>query len=110
MRVLAERRQPRQARPAGQPQTKAPARRRLYDRHERALAARISRERPGWVVLWGVYSRRFWAFPTGKAIPRGTILSAPHPRELLAAMYQAELAAAPGPPSRIPPPPRNTSG
>ncbi len=110
MRVLAERRQHRQTRPAGQPQADAPVRRRLYDRHERALAARIARERPGWVVLWGVFSRRYWAFPTDPAIPCGTILSAPYPRELLAAIGQAELAAAPGQPSRIPLPPRSTSG
>jgi hypothetical protein len=67
-----------------------------YDRREHAYAARIEQKHPGWVVLWGMFSRRYWAFPTNTAIPRGTILSAPQPRELVAAIRQAELAAAPG--------------
>lgn len=86
--------------------TKQTAVPRVYDRRERALALRITREHPGWVVLWGVSSRRYWAFPIDVAIPRGTILSATRPRDVIAAIHQAGLAAAPGPPSHVPVSPR----
>lgn len=66
---------------------------RVYDQQERAVAARIARDHLGWVVLWGVSSRRYWAFPTHPAAPRGTILSAADPRELMTAIRQTEYAA-----------------
>jgi hypothetical protein len=70
----------------------------------------MSREFPGWVVLWGVSSRRYWAIPSSAATPPGTILSAPTPRGLIAAIRRAELTAAPGidpGDSRVLPPPGN---
>src|SRR5579875_4172910 len=35
----------------------------LDDDECQALAEEIERQRPGWSVLWGVYSKRFTAFP-----------------------------------------------
>jgi hypothetical protein len=29
----------------------------------RAIAERVNQLRPQWLVIWGVYSRRFWGFP-----------------------------------------------
>lgn len=103
MPALAEHRHPGQAGTDRRPGSDPPTVNRLYDRRERALAVRIARECPGWVVLWGVFSRRYWAFPTGAAIPRGTVLSAPDPRGLIATIRQAELAAASGSPLHLPP-------
>jgi hypothetical protein len=61
-----------------------------YDPQERDLAALLSRRTVHWLVLWGPYSRRYWAFA---CFGPATVVSAPGPRELLAQMRQAELAA-----------------
>jgi hypothetical protein len=71
-----------------------------YDHRERALADRIARDHPGWVVLWGVSSRLYWAIPAGAPAPPGTILSAPGPAALVTAMGKAELTATSGTPPR----------
>lgn len=67
---------------------------REYDPAQRRTAARIQERNPHWLVLWGVSSQRFWAFPMFDAVP-GTIISAVDPRELLALMARAETAAGP---------------
>ena len=63
-----------------------------WDPQERELAARLTRRTVHWLVLWGPYSRAYWAFPCFAAAP-GTILAAPGPRELLTQMRATELAA-----------------
>ncbi len=65
-----------------------------YDLPERRTAARIQGWHRGWLVIWGVSSRRYWAYPLFDAVP-GTIVSAADPKELLAQMSQAEIAAGP---------------
>ena len=106
MPALAEHRHPAQAGADKRSGSDPPSVNRLYDRRERALAVRIARDCPGWVVLWSVFSRRYWAFPTGVAIPRGTVLSAPDPRGLIAAVRQAELAATRSSPPHLSPLPQ----
>ena len=48
-------------------------------------AARIRRERPGWVVIWLASVGRSRAYPLLRA-PRGTVLTAATPEELAAQM------------------------
>lgn len=57
------------------------------------IAATIGREHPRWVVLWGPYSREFWAYPC-LPVPRGTIVHAGDPDMLVAGMSDVELMAA----------------
>jgi hypothetical protein len=57
--------------------------------HERA--ARISQVFPLWLILWGTWSRRYWAYPRFRA-PRGTILQAADPGDLVAQMRQVQAA------------------
>jgi hypothetical protein len=78
---------------AGEPPTRRT--RRPYDPAEREIAAQIQDNRPRWLVLWGVASRRYWAFPLFNTEP-GTIVSAIGPRELIALLDQAEAAASLG--------------
>ena len=33
------------------------------DERCRAIAEEIQQQRPGWLIIWGVYSRRFTAYP-----------------------------------------------
>jgi hypothetical protein len=54
-----------------------------------AMAEEIQRQRPGWLVLWGCYSKRFVAFPLFTVRQR-TILVAFYPNALLAHMEEAE--------------------
>ena len=67
-----------------------------FDQDERQAAARVEYEHPQWLVIWGVFSRRFWAFPRFAALP-GTIIAAADVSELVTIMDQAETAAAHGP-------------
>ncbi|WP_019630308.1 hypothetical protein [Actinomadura atramentaria] len=53
------------------------------DRADRAAAARMERENPGWLVWWGPWSQRFWAVP---AWPSAPTLDAPTAHALTAAM------------------------
>ena len=69
-----------------------------YDPGQRRAAGRIERQNPGWVIMYGPWTRRFWAYPQFFT-PRGTILDAPSTAELLPLMRAAELAgpaSAPG--------------
>ena len=81
-------------------QTAAP-----YDQHEQHTAARIGRDHPHWLILWGTHSRLWWAYPRFRAAP-GTIISAPTPGDLLTRMRHTELATTspgnPAPPYRAP--------
>ena len=58
----------------------------------RALAGEIEHQRPGWMVLWGTYSKRLVAFPLFAA-PRRTILVASYPDALVVHMEEVERAA-----------------
>jgi hypothetical protein len=71
---------------------------RPYDPAARRAAHRITQRNPGWLVLWGAWSREFWAFPTFH-VPPGTLVHAPTPAGLLALMEKTELATRnpPGP-------------
>jgi hypothetical protein len=61
------------------------------DSHRQA-AKDLEAQRPGWIVVWGVYSRRYWAFPLFNVPPR-TILHATDPRDLATRMVHVELSA-----------------
>ena len=54
-----------------------------------AMAEEMQQERPGWLVIWGCYSKRFVAFPLFTVRQR-TILVAYYPDALLARMEEAE--------------------
>lgn len=71
-------------------------RERLAERDQmcREAVAEIGREHPRWLVLWGLYSREFWAFPR-LPVERGTIVHAPDPERLLTGMTQVEAVATP---------------
>jgi hypothetical protein len=67
------------------------------DAKQRETAASIDRDDPLWLVMWGTASRRYWAYPTFN-VPKGTILSAADPGELLTQMRQIEMRYLPPPP------------
>jgi len=55
----------------------------------RAIAERINRTRAQWLVLWGSYSRRFWAYPLFEMRPR-MLVHASYPDALTARLDEAE--------------------
>jgi len=59
----------------------------------RRAALRLQGEHPHWLIIWGAYSREFWAFPS-LPVPRGTVVHAPHPVLLKDAICDVELAMA----------------
>lgn len=62
-----------------------------YDPEQRRVAAHIEWQKQGtWIVLWGSYTRRFWAFARWPVPPGGAVVSAPDPDDLYAAMREAE--------------------
>lgn len=65
---------------------------RVYDPGKRAAAARLSRDQPGWLIMWGTHSHLYYAYPAFDA-PPGTILTATSSGGLHARIRQAELAA-----------------
>jgi hypothetical protein len=71
----------------------------LDDDECRAMAEDIERQRPGWMVLWGIYSKRFVAFPLFP-VQRRTILVASYPDALLARMEETEHTLRAEPESR----------
>ena len=64
-----------------------------YDEAERRIAARLGRSHPRWHVMWGCYSRVFWAYPVSVALPPGTILADPDPVELEGRIRGLEITA-----------------
>lgn len=66
------------------------------ERTRKEIAERIQQDNPHWLVIWGVYSREYVAFPLFGAPPR-TVLHTQHPGELVSRMRQTEqfLAAQP---------------
>jgi len=62
------------------------------DEANRETARQIELQRPGWMVLWGIYSKQYVAFPLSAA-PPGTVLAAAYPPALESRMQMAELRA-----------------
>lgn len=58
----------------------------------RETACQLELRRPGWMVLWGAYSKQYVAFPLFAA-PPGTILAAAYPPALESRMQAAEVRA-----------------
>jgi hypothetical protein len=63
-----------------------------HDDRCRELAARIESEHPGWLVIWGPYSREFWAFAY-LHVPSGTLIHASDPETLLTGILETETQA-----------------
>lgn len=55
----------------------------------REIAEQINRARPDWLVLWGTYSRQFWAFPLFDMRPR-MLVHGSHPDALITRMDDTE--------------------
>jgi hypothetical protein len=52
-------------------------------------AARLDRDNPQWLIVWGTFSHEFVAFPLSR-VPQGTILCCRSGPELVRRMRQAE--------------------
>jgi hypothetical protein len=61
----------------------------LSDDEGWGIAENIQKQRPGWMVVFGVYSRQFVAFPLF-AVTKRTILAARYPDALIDRMMRAE--------------------
>jgi hypothetical protein len=61
----------------------------MYDVGRAVEARHVQATNPGWVVMWGTGSRRFWAFACWHRA-ESLVLHAPDVVELLAQMWQAE--------------------
>jgi len=67
----------------------------------RRIAGRMEEDNPSWIVVFGVYSRQFVAFPRFSA-PSGTVLSALYPDALPPRMRAIEARLRPGVTSGVP--------
>lgn len=76
------------------------------DDHEQIIASEIEFSHPQWMVMWGRYTRLFWAFPRFRVAP-GTIISAWGTQSLLEDMQdvETEFGARPGAPASNSPAP-----
>jgi hypothetical protein len=54
-----------------------------------ATAERINRSQPNWLVIYGCYTKRFWAFALFE-MRRRMIVHAAYPDALIARMHDAE--------------------
>jgi len=61
-----------------------------YDDACREMARRIEKANPHWLVMWGTFSREFWAYPL-LPVPSGTIMHAPYVEMLVTGMRKVEL-------------------
>jgi hypothetical protein len=59
------------------------------DDKNRAILEEIQQQRPEWLVIWGVYSRRFTAYPLFP-VRRRVIVSAYFPDALMERMDSAD--------------------
>ncbi len=62
----------------------------------REAAEQAERENPGWIVLFGVFTKEFVCFPRFPA-PTGTIVTALYPDAILPRMLMIERALRTGP-------------
>ncbi len=60
------------------------------DEQRREMARRIEQANPGWLVVWGVYSHEYVAFPLFR-VPSGIVLSSRNFNLLAARMRQVEF-------------------
>lgn len=65
-----------------------------YDPAQRRAAAQLQRHRPRWLIMYGPWSRLYWAYACFD-VPQGMILAAEDPQELANLMQRAELATRP---------------
>jgi hypothetical protein len=61
----------------------------MIDDRQWQAADEIDKSHPHWMVIWGCYSRMFWAFPRFD-VPEGTIVSAADQDNLVAEMHRVE--------------------
>lgn len=54
-----------------------------------AVATWLMKVFPAWLVLWGSYSREFWAFPCFD-VPPGTLLHAGNANDLAGMMHRLQ--------------------
>jgi hypothetical protein len=59
------------------------------DEEAPAMAGKIEEENPGWIVVFGVFSRQFVCFPRFP-VPKGTMVVARYPEEALTRMRAIE--------------------
>jgi hypothetical protein len=59
------------------------------DDEPREIARHLAAKSPNWLVLWGVYTHEFVAFPRFDA-PRGTIVTAIYPDTLIGRTQEVE--------------------
>jgi hypothetical protein len=59
-----------------------------FDEQEQRAAARIDRDHPRWLILWGAHTRLFWAFRA----PRGASLHSRRSREELGGRFLGLMA------------------
>jgi hypothetical protein len=62
----------------------------VIDYQERIIARQTELSHPQWVVMWGCYTRAFWAFPRFSVSP-GTLVSAWSLEDLLFHMISVEI-------------------
>ncbi|CAM4018239.1 hypothetical protein GCM10009799_13640 [Nocardiopsis rhodophaea] len=61
------------------------------DSDQRQVAAHIEWQKQGmWLVLWGYYTRRYWAYARWPVPTGGVVVSAPDPDGLYAEMRRME--------------------
>ncbi|MEV5407625.1 hypothetical protein AB0K60_02145 [Thermopolyspora sp. NPDC052614] len=68
-------------------------RRRPWDLHRRAEADALNDQEPAWTVLYGPWSRAFWAFAS-LPVPRPLVIDARTAEELWEQMRAAEMSLA----------------
>ncbi|MEV6981273.1 hypothetical protein AB0M95_08445 [Sphaerisporangium sp. NPDC051017] len=64
-----------------------------WDEREKAVAAQIDQLEPGWLVMYGVWSRRFFAIAAWSGVP--LMIEARDAEDLRHQMREAELDAMP---------------
>ena len=61
----------------------------IDDDESRAIAERIEQENPGWIVIFGVFTKQFVCIPRFPA-PPGTMVVAQYPDAVLPRMREVE--------------------
>ena len=62
----------------------------------RRIAGQLEKDNPSWIVVFGIYTKEFVAFPRFDA-PRGTVIAARYPGALPPRMRRVEGNARPAP-------------
>jgi hypothetical protein len=58
---------------------------------QRQIIERLRQRYPGWMIMYGTYSRMFWAYPLFTTLP-GNYVGASDPGELDRRMREAEAS------------------